>query len=65
MVTLGKKQGNHYIQGDRYVQGDRYIQVNFNFAVNIRQLKILGSWRVTSIYRSVIYSTVHREFDGC
>ena len=51
MVTLGKKQGN------------RYIQVNF--AVNIRQLKILGSWGVTSIYRSVIYSTVHREFDGC
>ena len=40
MVTLGKKQGN------RYMQGDRYIRVNFNFAVNIRQLKILGSWRV-------------------
>ena len=46
MVTLGKKQGNHYIQGDRYIQ--------VNFAVNIRQLKILGSWRVTAIYRAVI-----------
>ena len=48
MVTLGKKQGNHYIQGDRY------IQVNFSFAVNIRKLEILGSWRVTAIYRAVI-----------
>ena len=46
MVTHGKKQGNSYIQGDRYIQ--------VNFAVNIRQLKILGSWRVTAIYRAVI-----------
>ena len=46
MVTLGKKQGN------RYIQGDRYIQVNF--AVNVRQLKILGSGRVTAIHRAVI-----------
>ena len=52
-VTLGKWQG------DRYIQGDPYIQVNF--AENIRQLKILGSClvtvihRVTTIYRAVIY----------
>ena len=48
MVTHGKKQGNSYIQGDRYIQGE------INFAVNIRQLKILGSWRLTAIYRAVI-----------
>ena len=52
-MTLGKQQG------DCYIQGDHYIQVNF--AENIRQLKILGSclvmviYRVTTIYRAVIY----------
>ena len=52
-VTLEKRQG------DRYIHGGRYIQVNF--AENIRQLKILGScsvtviYRVTAIYRAVIY----------
>ena len=46
-------------QGDSYIQGDNYIQVNF--AENIKQLKILGSflvtlrYRVTAIYRAVIY----------
>ena len=46
-------------QGDSYIRGDSYIQVNF--AENIKQLKILGSflvtlrYRVTAIYRAVIY----------
>ena len=44
---------HNYRHGDRYKQGDRYIQVNF--AENIRQLKILGSCQVTSLYRAVIY----------
>ena len=53
MVTLGKWQG------DCYIQGDHYIQVNF--AENIRQLKFFPSgWvtvicRVNAIYRAVIY----------
>jgi len=52
-VTLGKWQG------DCYIQGDRYIQVNF--AETIRQLKISGScavnviYRVTAMYRAVMY----------
>ena len=53
---LGKRQG------DRQMQGDRYIQVNF--VENIRQLKIFGKlsgdrnrYRVTVIYRAVIYTT--------
>ena len=45
---------HNYKHGDRYKQGDRYIQVNF--AENIRQLKILGSCQVTSLYRAVIHS---------
>ena len=36
-------------QGDRYIQGDHYILVNC--AENVRQLKILGSYPVTVIYR--------------
>ena len=36
-------------QGDRYIQGDHYILVNC--AENVRQLKILGSYPVTIIYR--------------
>ena len=50
-VTLGKWQGDHYIQGDRYIQ--------VSFAENVRQLKILGScpvtvkYRVTAIYRAI------------
>ena len=50
-VTLGKWHGN------RYIQGDRYIQVNF--AENIRQPKILGSFPVTLIYRvTAIYRAI-------
>ena len=37
-------------------QGDRYIQVNF--AENIRQLKILGIYGVTTIHRAVIYKLI-------
>ena len=37
MVTLGKWQGDHYIQGGRYIQ--------VNFAENIGKLKILF-WEV-------------------
>ena len=46
-------------QGDICIQGGSYIQVNF--AENIKQLKILGSflvtvrYRVTAIYKAVIY----------
>ena len=36
MVTLGK------LEGDRYIQGDHYMQVKF--AENIRQLKIFGKF---------------------
>ena len=43
MVTLGKWQGDRYIQA-----GDHYIQVNF--VENIRQLEILGSCTMTVIY---------------
>ena len=43
-VTLGKWQSDR-----RYIQGVCYIQVNF--AENIRELKILGSYPVTVIYR--------------
>ena len=46
-VTLGKWQG------DCYIQGDRYIQVNF--AETVRQLKISGSCAVTAIYRAFMY----------
>lgn len=46
-VTLGKWPG------DRYIQGDLYIQVNF--VENIRQLKMLGSFLVTIIYRLTTY----------
>ena len=53
MVTLGKWQGDCYIQSDRYMQ--------VNFAQKLRQLKILGInypvtviYRVTTIYRGVI-----------
>ena len=52
MVTLGKWQG------------DRYIQVNF--AENIRQLKLLGSCPVTVIYgvtAACIYRAVIYRFD--
>ena len=46
-------------QGDICIQGGSYIQVNF--AENIKQLKILGSflvtvrYRVTAIYKAIIY----------
>ena len=53
MVTLGKWQGDCYIQSDRYMQ--------VNFAQKLRQLKIFGInypvtviYRVTTIYRGVI-----------
>ena len=54
MVTLGKWQGDRFIQSC-----DHYIQVNF--VENIRQLEILGSCTMTviysmiAIYRAVIY----------
>ena len=53
MVTLGKWQGDCYIQSDCYMQ--------VNFAQKLRQLKILGInypvtviYKVTTIYRGVI-----------
>ena len=50
-VTLGKWQGNSYIQGDRYTQ--------VNFAENIRQLKMLRSFAATLIYRvTAIYRAI-------
>lgn len=55
-VTLGKWHG------DCYKKGDRYIRVNF--AEKIRQLKILGSYPVTVMYRvTAIYSAIIYRVD--